>query len=267
MVKRVVLYLFLIGLAVTMLCPFYWMVLISLRETGSLVTFRWWPTDLSLANYAEALTQLPVLLWLRNSVIVAVGQTLLTLTFDSMAGYAFARKSFPGRRALFLLVLAALMIPYQVTMIPVYLMMSKLRLVNTFVALILPSTTTFGVFFMRQYITTIPAELDEAARIDGCSEWGIYSRIVLPLARPALAALGIFTFMGSWNNFLYPLIMTNTDDVRPLTVGLSQLQGQLFSDWGRIMALSTLAFLPVLIVFLCLQRYFERGIVLSGLKG
>ena len=267
MIKRIVLYLLLMGLALTMLFPFYWMVLISLRETGSLVTFQWWPTNLSLTNYTEVLTQLPVLLWLRNSVIVAVGQTLLTLIFDSMAGYAFARKAFPGRRVLFLLILAALMIPYQVTMIPVYQMMSGWGLVNTFVALILPSTTTFGVFFMRQYIRTIPVELDEAARIDGCSDWSIYWRIILPLARPALAALGIFTFMGSWNNFLYPLIMTHTNDVRPLTVALSQLQGQLFSDWGRIMAVSTIAFLPVLIVFLCLQRYFERGIVLSGLKG
>lgn len=206
--------------------------------------------------------------WMINSLIVAFAVTLWHVFFDTLAGYAFAKKQFPGRGLLFALILTTLMIPIHVTFIPLYIINRQLGLIDSLWALILPGTASvFGIFLMRQYIQTLPTELIDAARIDGASEFGVFRHVIFPLARPAMAALAIFTFVRSWNDFLWPVIALNRPQNYTLTVGVANLQGEFLTDWGIIFSGAALAALPMIIFFLIFQKYFLEGVRMGALKG
>lgn len=225
------------------------------------ISFNW-------SNFKKVWTVIPFGRYYLNSLLVAITVTLGQLLTSSMAAFAFARLHFPGRDKLFFLYLATLMIPAQVTMIPLFILMTELKLVDTYWALILPPMfSAYGTFMLRQFFLTLPHELEEAARIDGCGYWLIYWKIILPLSKPALATLGVFTFMGAWNSFVWPLIMTNSDSMRTLPVGLAAFNGQYTTEWSLLMAGSAMMILPLLAVFIFGQRFFVKGIQLGAVKG
>lgn len=203
-----------------------------------------------------------------NSVLVSLIVTVGQVFTSSLAAYAFARLRFPGRDALFLGYLGTLMVPFVVTMIPVFALFNLLRLYDTYAALILPAMfSAYGTFMLRQFFLTIPTELEDAARIDGCGLWGIYKHVIMPLSKPAIATLVTFTFLQNWNNFMWPLIMIDSDQRKPLMLGLHTFMGRYSTDWTLLMAASVIVMVPVLIVFILGQRYFVKGIVMSGIKG
>ena len=253
-----------------MLVPFFWMVSTSLKAPGAVfdLPVEVWPKELHSENYQRVLTSVPFARWYLNSLIVALGLTFLNLTSGAMAGYAFARFRFRGQGALFLLSLATLMIPVHVLIIPLFILMRNLGWVDTYYALILPGLfDAFAIFLMRQHFLQLPRELEEAAIVDGATPWQVYWRIALPLAAPALATLGTFTFLAGWNSFLWPLIVTNSLEMRPLTVGLAVFQNQFSTEWTVLMAGLTLGTVPPILVFLLAQRYFIQGLTLGSLKG
>ncbi|MCS7222361.1 MAG: carbohydrate ABC transporter permease [Anaerolineae bacterium] len=253
-----------------MLLPFLWMLSTSLKEPSEIFTYPpiWIPRRLAWENYAQAIAAMPFGRFYLNSLIVASSVTLLQLLTSSLAGFAFARLRFRGRNTLFLLYLATLMIPFQVTMIPNFILIRYLRWYDTYQALILPpSFSAFSTFLMRQYLLSIPLDLDEAARVDGASSWRIWWQIILPLSGPVLAALTIFIFLNAWNDFLWPLVVTNSLEMRTLPVGLSTFQGQYNVQWHLLMAGSVIALAPVLAVYIAGQNWFVQGITLSGMGG
>lgn len=206
--------------------------------------------------------------WFANSLVITLSVTAFHVFFDTLAGYAFAKKRFPGRDILFAVLLATLMIPPQVTLVPLYVVIRSLGLLNNLLAVILPGTArVLGIFLMRQYIRTLPTEIEEAARIDGASEIGIFWHIILPLCQPAMAALAIFTFVFYWNDFIWPLITLQRSENFTLPVGVASLQGEFGTDYGVIFAGAALAALPILLFFLLFQRYFLEGVRLGALKG
>jgi multiple sugar transport system permease protein len=206
--------------------------------------------------------------WMTNSIIVATAITAWHCFFDTLAGYAFAKKRFPGRDVMFWTLLSTLMIPIHVTLIPLYLVTRRLGLTDNLLALILPGTASvFGIFLMRQYIQTLPSELEDAARIDGATEFGVFWHVIFPLTKPAIAALAIFTFVRYWNDFLWPLIAMNQPQNYTLTVGVANLQGEFMTDWGIIFAGASLAALPMIIFFLLFQKYFLEGVRMGAIKG
>lgn len=229
---------------------------------------QWIPRVFTVENYRTALYKAPILRWFLNSALVATASTLLVLLADAMAAYAFARVRFKGSNILFAIVLSTMMVPSQVTIVPLYLFFNQLSLLDTYLAVILPrAASALGVFMLRQFFKGIPVELEEAARIDGCSRYQIFWRIILPLARPALAALGIFTFVWSWNDFMWPLITLSSKEMYTLPIGIATLVGYYARDYGMLMAGAFIASAPVLAVFLLFQREFIRGIALTGIKG
>lgn len=257
-------------LATVMVLPFLWMVSTSLKTQASVFTYppQWIPRPIVWGNYERLFAVLPFLRFYANSLLVACSVTLLQLVTCSLAAYAFARLRFPARDALFLGYLGTLMIPGQVTVIPNFVLMRVLGWIDTYAALIVPqSFSAFGTFLLRQFFLTIPRDLEDAARIDGCSYFSTYSRIILPMAKPGLASLAIFTFLAQWNAFLWPLIVVNSVEMNPVTLGLRTLQGQYRTDWTLLMAGSVLAVVPILVVFVMLQRYFIKGIALTGFGG
>nr|WP_238625781.1 carbohydrate ABC transporter permease [Aggregatilinea lenta] len=219
-------------------------------------------------NYREPLERFDFLTYLRNSVVVTVIATLLTLVINSMAAFALSKYQFKGRQAIFVLIIATLMIPISVILVPVFLVITELNMNNTLWGVIIPGAATpTGVFLLRQYMLTIPDELLESARIDGATEWRIYWQIVLPLARPALAVLTIFSVMWRWNDFLWPLIVLTRQELFTLQVGLASFQGDLQTQWHYVLAMTVLTLLPITIVFAFLQRFITSGIATTGLKG
>lgn len=206
--------------------------------------------------------------WMLNSLFVAFAVTGFHVVFDTLAGYAFAKKRFPGRNLFFILILSTLMIPIHVTFIPLYIINRQFQLIDSLWALILPGTAwVFGIFLMRQYIQTLPTELIDAAKIDGASEIGVFRYVIFPLSLPAIAALAIFTFVRSWNDFLWPVIALNKPQNYTLTVGVANLQGEFMTDWGIIFSGAALAALPMVVFFLLFQRYFLEGVRMGALKG
>jgi multiple sugar transport system permease protein len=206
--------------------------------------------------------------WMVNSLLVAFAVTLWHVFFDTLAGYAFAKRKFPLRNLLFWIILSTLMVPAQVTLIPLFIVSRQLGILDNLLALILPGTAAaFGIFLMRQYIQTLPSELEDAARIDGCSEFRIFWNIILPLCQPAIAALAIFTFVRSWNDFLWPLIALTRPQNYTLTVGVANLQGEFMTDWGIIFSGAAMAAIPMIIFFLVFQKYFLEGVRMGALKG
>jgi multiple sugar transport system permease protein len=253
-----------------MLAPFIWMISTSLKSAGAV--FEYPPTFIPdpprWDNYRRVFEVLPFARFFLNSLFVASAVTMLQLVTSSLAAYAFARLRFPGRDALFLGYLGTLMIPAQVVIIPNFILLSYLGWIDTYQALILPAAfSAFGTFLLRQYFLTIPGELEDAAVVDGANHFQIYTRVILPLSGPALSALAIFTFLFNWNSFLYPLVVTNSTQMSTLTVGLNTLQGQYNTAWTLLMAGSVIALLPVLVVFIFAQRYFIKGITMTGIGG
>jgi multiple sugar transport system permease protein len=269
-VARAALYLVLSGGLVLVVGPFVWMLLSSFKPEGEIRANppTWWPHDPTLGNYGNLFDRLDFPTFFTNSVLVAVLTTVGNLLFCSAAGYALAKLPFAGKRLLFGVVLGTLMVPSVVTIVPLFVLSSNLGLVNTLAGLILPYLAqAFGVFLMRQFILSIPDELLEAARIDAASEWRIFWQVVLPLCRPALATLGILTFLASWNNFLWPLVAATEEETYTLPVALALYAiGQNRTEYDLLLAGAVVVVLPVLIVFVLLQRHFVRGIATTGLK-
>jgi alpha-1,4-digalacturonate transport system permease protein len=259
----------LLGL-VTMFLPVLWVVSSSFKPMDELYRTppTFFPGSWAFTNYTEALNAFPFLRYLRNSVIVTMGATLLTLTINSMAAFALSKYEFPGRGLILLLTLGVLMVSLQVIMVPVYLVLVRLGLINTLWGLIIPpAATPTGVFLLRQYMLTIPDDLLEAARIDGAGEWRIFARIVLPLTKPALAVLTVFSIMWRWNDFLWPLIVINDPNLFTLQLGLSRFRGEFTTNWNYILAMTVLTMIPVTLVYGFMQRYLVSGIATTGLKG
>ncbi|KQS98927.1 carbohydrate ABC transporter permease [Cellulomonas sp. Leaf395] len=255
---------------VLVVTPFIWMLLGSFKTNGELRQNppTWWPQAPTLGNYQELFTRLDFPQFFTNSVVVAVVVTVGNLVFCSMLGYAFAKIDFWGRTWMFRLVLATLMIPGMVTLVPLFVLVSNLGMVNTYFGLILPFLAgAFGVFLMRQFMQGIPDELIDAARVDGAGELRIFATVVMPLCKPALATLAILTFLGSWNNFLWPLVVASTEDMYTLPVALALYSvGQNSTNYGLLLAGACVVLVPVLVVFLALQRHFVQGLATTGLK-
>ena len=267
---RVVLHVVLVLGLLAMVGPFIWMLLSSFKPETEirLVPPTWWPHHPTLDNYRELFSKLNFPTYFLNSTIVSTLITLGNLIFCSAAGYALAKLRFPGRRALFGLVLASVMVPGMVTFVPLFVLVSNMGMTNTYAGLVLPFLAwALGAFLMRQFMESIPDELIESGRIDGAGEVRIFVSIVLPLCRPALAALGILSFLTFWNSFLWPLVVATTEDKYTLPVALALFSvGQNQTKFGLLLAGSVVVVLPVLVVFLLLQRHFVRGIATTGLK-
>jgi multiple sugar transport system permease protein len=270
LVRSLLTYLLLAAGAIVFVVPFLWMLSTSLKDESQVFVFppQWIPSPVRWGNYADAVTVLPFGRFFVNSVITAAGVTTLQVATSSTAAYAFARLRMPGRDLLFMMYLATLMIPFEIVMIPDFIIVKQLGWYDTFAALIIPrSFTAFGVFLLRQAFLSLPTELDDAATIDGAGRFRIFWNIVLPLARPALATLTIFTFLGEWTQLLWPLVVTNSTDMLTLSVGLATFQGQYGTQWNLMMAGSAIATLPVLIVFFLGQKHFVRSVALTGFGG
>ena len=268
--RRAPLYLALTGVAALMLFPFGWMIATSLTSDSQLFVTppQLIPAPLVPDNYVRVAEAFPIGRFLVNSLLVAGISTSLQVGTSAMAAYAFARLRFRGRDVLFLLYLATLMVPLQVIIVPLFIEMRLLGLVNSYPGLILPAiASAFGTFLLRQAFLSLPRELDEAAFIDGASHWTVFRRIVLPLAGPALATFGIFAFMASWNSFLWPLVVTSSQDLFTLPVGLSNLHGRYETAWNLVMAGSTISVIPIVAVYVIAQKHVIRGVALSGIKG
>ena len=263
--------------------PFFWMVVSSLKPNAEL--FTWPPTlipkTVTLEHYQSAFTSRGFSNYFMNSVIVSLISMAFNLVFCSLAGYAFARLDFPLKNVLFVVLLSTMMIPVQVTLVPTFLMVKSFPLMggndilgrggtgllNTYAGLVIPHImTVFGVFIMRQFYMQFPKELSEAARIDGASEFGIFRKIFLPLGRPAMSALAIFTFTQAWDDFLWPLVVTSDRSMRTLQLGLEVFKNRYTADWGPLMAATTVSILPVILIFLVFQRYFTDTALSSGIK-
>jgi multiple sugar transport system permease protein len=256
--------------ALVSVTPFIFMLLISFQNVHFLSgnPARWIPREPTIATYQKVLYTRNFTRWVFNSLLVAGSVTLVALLIQSMAGYTFAKRRFPGRDLLFVVILAGIMVPRAVTIIPAFFIAKELKMLNSYAGLIVPPLALpLGVFLMRQYMQTLPSELLDAARMDGASEFAIFWRIVAPLARPGLAVLGIYTFMEQWRDFLWPLIVTTRDDLKTLPVGLSVFHTEFRTDYGVQMAGVLLSVLPFMVVFLFLQRYFIKGLTVGALKG
>jgi multiple sugar transport system permease protein len=263
-------YAVIILVTLTMLAPFAWMLSASLKLDRDVFAFpiEWIPSAPRWRNYIDIWTKIPLALFIYNTVKLTVIVTLLQLLTSSFAAYAFAKLRFPYKNVLFLAYIATIAMPWQVYMVPQFLMMREFGLNNTHLALIcLQAFSAFGVFLMRQFYMSIPDELCEAARIDGMSEYGIWWRIMLPLSLPALSTLTIFTFVNTWNDFLGPLIYLTKTDLKTIQIGIRSFITQYTQEYGLIMAASVVSLIPVLVVFLALQRFFVEGIASTGIKG
>ena len=264
------LYALLLVLACTMLIPFFWMVSTSLMEELEVFSFppKLLPDNPRWSNYPEALTALPFDRFFLNSVIITSFNVIGHLLFCSMAAYAFARLRFPGRDKLFVVFLSAMMIPLIIILIPRFLLIHALGWVDTYQGIISTEIVSiWGIFLLRQFFLTIPRDLEDAARIDGASEFTIYWRIILPLSKPALATLAVISFVDSWKNFLWPLIATSSLEMRPLEVGIASFHSLYMTNWPYQMAAAVVAVLPLIIIFFFTQKYFIRGITMTGIKG
>jgi multiple sugar transport system permease protein len=268
-VKTLLAYSILIIWALLSLMPMYWMITISFMNVVTLLRMppKLFPDPFTPMNYIRLLNNSLLLRWELNSALIAVTNTTISLFVSSFYGYIFAKKEFPGKKFLFWILICTLMVPFHVVAIPIFLMFRDFHMINTYWGLIVPGLfSAYGVFLMRQVIKTLPSELTDAAKIDGCNEFQIYSKVILPLSKPGLAVLGIFTFVGNWNDFFWPLVLLNDSKMYTLPVGLPTLQGQ-WTDYGLLMAGATLAALPTIVIFLLFQRYFLQGITVGAIKG
>ncbi len=258
-----------IMIAVITLAPAFWMVSASFMPAGEASTFppRLAPSKFTFEHYVTLFTRLQLARYLINSLVLSVSVTMISLFFNSMAGYAFAKYRFPGRDRLFRFLVAEMVIPAQVTTLPLFLMLNKVGLINTYLGVIVAGMATiYGIFLVRQFALAIPDSFIEAARMDGASDFRIYWSVILPLCRPILITLAIFTFMGTWNDFLWPLIVLTDDSMYTLPVALANLTGEHVQDTELMMAGAVITILPVMMIFIALQKYYISGIMAAGLK-
>lgn len=268
-IKHTILHVILITGAVVMIFPFIWGISTSLKDMREVLSdpFNLVPKQITFVNYKNVIKSIPIVRFFINSLIVSVSITVSQLITCSLSAYAFSRLKFPFRDGLFYILLGTMMIPQHVIMIPVYIILNFFRLIDTYAAMIVPFiSSAFGTFLLRQFFLTIPKELEEAATLDGCNHFNFLFRIMIPLARPILATLAIFTFMWSWNNYLWPLIVTNRIEIRTLQYGLAMFKEEGGLNWGQLMAGTTIATIPILVLFLIAQKQFIKGITLTGLK-
>ncbi len=270
MIGKVIIYVLLILIAALMLIPFLWMLSASLKMNKDVFSFpiQWIPDNPRWKNYVDIWTKIPLLTFVKNSTKLTIIVTLLQLFTSSFAAYAFAKMNFKGKNLLFLGYIATIAVPWQAYMVPQFMMLRGWGLNNTHLAIIcLQAFSAFGVFLMKQFYEGVPTELCEAARIDGLTEYGIWFRVMLPLSKPALSTLTIFTFVSTWNDFLGPLIYLTKNEVKTIQIGLRMFISQYSAEYGLIMAASVIALIPVLIIFLALQKYFVQGVAATGIKG
>lgn len=271
LIGKVLIYAILILITVIMIIPFLWMLSASIksdREVFLMDPFVFIPEVPKWDNYIKIWTKIPLLKFVENTVVLTIIVTCLQLLTSSFAAYSFAKLEFKHKSALFLAYVSTIAMPWQVYMVPQFIMMRSMGLNDKLLAMIcLQAFSAFGVFLMKQFYEGIPSELCEAARIDGMSEYKIYARIMLPLSKPALSTLVIFTFVNTWNDYLGPLIYLKTEAKKTIQLGLKMFIGQYSSEYGLIMAGSVVSLIPVIIVFLCLQKYFVEGVASTGLKG
>ncbi|MGQ9699948.1 MAG: carbohydrate ABC transporter permease [Candidatus Bipolaricaulaceae bacterium] len=254
--------------AMIMVFPFVWMVLTSLKPLREIYSLSWWPQNPTLGNYRAILQEYPFARWFLNSVLVAVTTTTSMVLLSSVTGYTLAKLDFPGKKLLFFVILATMFIPTELLVIPWYAMSVRYRWVDTYWGILFPGLIhAFGVFLMRQFFLSVPNELLDAGRIDGLSEFGVFARVALPLMKPALGALAILNFVGNWNAFLWPLVVTSRRDLFTLPVGLALFSGEAGVQWNLITAGTVLTALPTVVIFLLFQRAIIESISTSGLKG
>jgi len=267
-------YLLLTAGGIVMMVPFAWLVSSSLKSPQDIFVIppEWIPAEPRWENYEEVMSRLPFLSYLRNTLIITIGALVGQVASASVSAYSFARLRWPGRDVIFAIILATIMVPYTVTLIPTFILFKQFGWIDTFFPLIVPfwfGGGAFNIFLLRQFFRTIPMELDESARLDGASSWRIFVEIVLPLSKPAIAVVTVFGFLSHWNDFFGPLVYLNSEDHRTLALGLTALQGL---AWGRdathlVMAVSVIMIAPIIVLFFLAQRTFIEGIVLTGLKG
>lgn len=256
--------------SIVMMTPFVWMILSSFKKLSEIIRIppTFFPHEFVLTNYPRVMNMIPIWRYFLNSILVAVVVTFIVLLTSSWAGYVFSKLEFKGKEIIFYSILSTMMIPFFVLLLPLYLMMIRLRWLDSYFGLILPqSVSVFGIFLMRQFMHEIPTSLINAAKIDGASEVRIYYSIILPLTKPALSALGIFTFMWNWDSFLWPLVIISKVEMRTLPLGIAQLSFWVGKSYDLVLAASVMAVIPLIIVFLFFQKNFIKGITLSGLKG
>ncbi len=269
LLRKILFHVLVYAAALATLAPFLWMISTSLKDLNDIFVYppKWLPSKFHFENFKRAFQAAPFGRYYLNSVFVAVSVTIGQLITCSMAAFAFARLKFWGRDVLFMIFLGTMMIPGQVTMIPTFMVLHWLGWIDTYKALIVPGlASAFGTFLLRQFFLTIPKELEEAAYIDGCSRFKVLWKIIIPLSKPALATLAIFTFMGVFNDFMWALIVISGDEMRTVQLGLAIFRDRYLTDWDLMMAGSVTATLPILIIFFAAQKWFIKGITLSGLK-
>lgn len=270
MPEKIIITILLAALAFIVLYPFIWMLVTSFKPEAEIVSYppKLFSGRFSLDSYINIWKRVPFLKYYRNTIIFSTAVTVTSLVFDTMAGYAFARMNFPGKNIMFLLVMGTMMIPFQVIMVPLYIEIFKFGLINTYPGLVLPrATNAFGIFMMRSFFISLPKGLEEAGRIDGCTEFGIFRKIMVPLCKPAIVSLFIFHFMYQWNDLLYPLLLTTDDNMKTLPSGLATFMGTHVVEYGIIMAGACLSLLPILIAYFIAQKQFVQGIAMTGMKG
>lgn len=270
-ILRFFVYLLVIGASLTFITPFFWMVATSLKSDAQIFASPpvWFPWPPHWENYTLAAKEIPIFQYLLNTLFITVTATAFVVIASSLAAYGFSKIHWRGRDKLFFVLLATMMLPAQVTMIPQFVLFDKLGWVGSFKPLIVPSLfgSAFFIFLLRQFFLSLPAELSDAAKIDGCSEFGIFTNIVAPLAKPAILTCVFFSFVAHWNDFMGPLIYLTDDSMYTLSIGLQQYMGLYQQQWSHLMAISTVMVLPVLVFFLALQRTLVKSLVLSGIKG
>lgn len=271
-IQHIVMYALLVFIALLVLIPLFWMLSTSFKPKSQLFLpqIYWFPKRFTWQNYSDLLTDpsIPIVRWFINSIGIALVSTILILAIDSLAAYAYARMEFPGRKIIYGIMLATLFMPGLMFLIPNFITIYNLGLLNSYVGVILPYLAgVFGVFFMRQFFESLPKELEESARIDGANQFQTFYKIVLPLAKPALATLAIITFLASWNDFLWPLLILQDTNLQTLPPGLRTLQGAYTSEYGLMMAGAVIVAIPVLLIYIALQRYIVQSVASTGLKG
>ncbi len=262
-------YLFTFLIAVTVLIPILWLLVSSFKTDVGVIKFppRFFPEEWTLHQYLYVGDSIPIFEMTKNTVIFAGGVTVISLLFDSMAGYAFARMRFKGSKVLFSIILLTMMVPFQIIMTPLYIEVYKLHLLDSYLGLILPrATSAFGIYMMSSFFQGLPKSLEESGRIDGMSEFRIFWSIMMPLCKPALVSLGIFHFMNNWNDLLYPLMLTSSQNKRTLSAGLAVLVGNKVIKYGPTLAATMISLTPLLILYIFCQKYFIEGVAASGVK-
>jgi ABC-type glycerol-3-phosphate transport system permease component len=268
--KIIAKYLVIGFITLIVIIPIYWMIVTSLKVEGQIQSWppQWFPAPISFRSYSRAFQILPLGRYFLNSLIIASAMVLSNVIFCSLAGYTFARKKFFGKNFLFALILSSMMIPMHIRLIPTYLIANWLGLTDTYAGIVLPSAVTaFGIFMMRQFFIAIPSEIEDAARIDGCTEWGVLFRVVMPLSMPAVVSLALFALVWSLEDFVWPLIITYDPLMRPIQVGVTMFLGLVVYEWGPVMAMTSIMVLPLVIIYIFAQRYFVQGLTAGAVRG